>query len=94
MHCVTLDDEEIPQYINQVRAMLEEIAEKRYKYSRGLTIRILCNDIKETSEIIFEQNPLVNTIRRLEEGAKIVIDAWKDDGKIKILQIDRIEKNV
>ena len=36
MHCVTLDDEEIPQYINQVRAILEEIAEKRYKYSRGL----------------------------------------------------------
>ena len=88
LHCSTLDDDDIPRYINQESGILENISVKSYQYSKGLTLSILFNGRKETSEVIFQQNALIDTIRCLEEGDKIKVNAWKEDTRAELLQLD------
>ena len=66
MYCITLEDADILRYINQAIGIVDKISLKSYKYSKGVTVSILLNGKTETSEVVFEQNGLFETIRCLD----------------------------
>ena len=87
-YCITLEDADIPLYIDQAIGIVDKISLKSYKYSKGVAINILLNGNTETTEVVFEQNGLFETIRCLHEGDTIKIDAWKED-KLELLRVDQ-----
>ena len=82
--CIPLEDEDFPSYFNET-VKITSIICKKMKYSKGIYFKI--EDKNMVSEMVFDNSPLFEEMKIMEEGCERTVEGWVEDRIIEVISI-------